>query len=247
MEILFEKSSTLQKIIEAIKDLCKETTINVSEDNGFTIQAMDSSHISLVSLKLKKTLKQLSCERDASIALNLENLAKVLRACDSDLPLQMTLKPSAVKLNIKSFSEERGINFDISLMDIEMECLHIPDTEYPIRIRMPVSDLTRLCRDVRDFGEVITISVKDDSVDFTVEGDLTSGFISIKPSKTTTIIFGMNLEQSFTLRFLAAFTKASPISEMVELQLGENAPLKVTYQIFEEDKLEFYLAPRLAE
>lgn len=44
--------SLLKKILEAIKDLVNEATWECS-DAGVSLQAMDSSHVSLVSLLLR--------------------------------------------------------------------------------------------------------------------------------------------------------------------------------------------------
>jgi proliferating cell nuclear antigen len=48
-EVKFKEAATLKKIIESIKDLVKNVNIDVS-NSGISMQAMDSSHVALVSL-----------------------------------------------------------------------------------------------------------------------------------------------------------------------------------------------------
>jgi len=43
----------LKKIVEAIKDLVKNVNIDANS-SGLSMQAMDSSHVALVSLQLKE-------------------------------------------------------------------------------------------------------------------------------------------------------------------------------------------------
>lgn len=50
-EAKLAEASILKKIIEAIKDLVTDVNIDVSPQ-GLSIQAMDSSHVALVSLNI---------------------------------------------------------------------------------------------------------------------------------------------------------------------------------------------------
>jgi len=245
MDITLQKSTTFKKVIEAIKELCKETNIEFTEEGGMQIQAMDSSHVSLVSLTMKQTFDTLKCEKATNIALNLENLAKILRVCDADSALNLKLVDKESKLRLHSSSDQKITKFDLNLMDIEMDRVDIPDMNYPVKIGMHCSEFTRICRDMKEFGDELTIGVNDDSVDFTVRGDFATGGINLKPSSSVTIDFGCNLEQSYTLRYLLAFTKAAPLADNVVLELGEEAPLKVSFAFSESDNLAFYLAPKI--
>ena len=50
-EATLEKGILLKKLIDAIKDLVADGNIEVTE-TGIALQAMDSSHVSLVSLQM---------------------------------------------------------------------------------------------------------------------------------------------------------------------------------------------------
>lgn len=47
-----QDGTVLKKVVDAIKDLVTDVNLEVS-DSGISLQAMDSSHVALVSLKLK--------------------------------------------------------------------------------------------------------------------------------------------------------------------------------------------------
>lgn len=65
------QSSVLKKVLEAIKELLNEATFDCTE-NGMQLQAMDNSHVSLVSLNLRNDgFDKYRCDRNLSMGINL--------------------------------------------------------------------------------------------------------------------------------------------------------------------------------
>lgn len=65
------QSSILKKVLEAIKELLNEATFDCS-DSGIQLQAMDNSHVSLVSLNLRSDgFDKYRCDRNLSMGINL--------------------------------------------------------------------------------------------------------------------------------------------------------------------------------
>ena len=242
MKSVFDKASTFKKIIDSIKDVTKETNINICEETGWTIQAMDSSHVSLVQLSIKDSLSEFNCVRAEVIALNMETLSKMLRLCDNDAALELSTKDN--KLNITSCRDARKIDFQQNLMDIEMENFDLPEMEYPISIKMPTAEFTRLVRDMKEFGDNLVVRVTKENVKFIVEGDAGSGCVTVEPSATVKLEVEECLEVTLGLKFLALFSKASPLCDEMVWQFGEGMPSCTTFQIGSVDKLAFYLAPK---
>ena len=69
----------LKKIIDSIKDLVTDANFDCSA-TGFGLQAMDSSHVSLVALLLRADgFEHYRCDRGLSMGMNLANFAKMLK------------------------------------------------------------------------------------------------------------------------------------------------------------------------
>ena len=65
------QGSLWKKIIDAIKDLLNEAKWEVN-GTGITLQAMDSSHVSLVSLNMKGDgFDDYRCDRNLQLGINL--------------------------------------------------------------------------------------------------------------------------------------------------------------------------------
>jgi len=69
------QGSLFKKVLEAIKDLLNEATWDCNS-TGMSLQAMDSSHVSLVSLSLRSDgFDTYRCDRNISMGINLARSA----------------------------------------------------------------------------------------------------------------------------------------------------------------------------
>ena len=72
------------QVLEAIKELIQEANFEVST-SGLSMQAMDSSHVSLVALTLRSDgFEHYRCDRSFSMGMNLNNMAKMLKCAGND-------------------------------------------------------------------------------------------------------------------------------------------------------------------
>ncbi|RWS03981.1 proliferating cell nuclear antigen-like protein, partial [Leptotrombidium deliense] len=60
LEAIIEKAFLLKKILDAIKDIVNEASWDCS-NTGISVQAMDSSHVSLIQVKLSAVGFQKYC------------------------------------------------------------------------------------------------------------------------------------------------------------------------------------------
>ncbi|CAF0717491.1 unnamed protein product [Brachionus calyciflorus] len=264
MNALIKQAGLLKKIIDAIKDLIDEATLDCDND-GIYLQAMDSSHVSLVTFYLKKNLfEKYSCNRNLSLGINMTSIAKILKCGMSDDTLLLETNNPIDILSFK-FESRRGhklSQFQLRLMNLEMERLSIPDTEYSCIIEMMCSEFSKVCHDLATIGDSMTITCTKKNVTFDTTGDLGTGIVSLKQgvvgSENDENVYAASIKivkpvsLSFSLRYLIYFTKASSLSNKVILHMGEEVPLMVEYKIFntyeeEAGYLRYFLAPKVNE
>ena len=74
----------LKKVLEAIKDLVTDANFDCSP-TGFSLQAMDSSHVSLVAMQLRSDgFEHYRCDRNLNMGMNLTSMAKMLKCANND-------------------------------------------------------------------------------------------------------------------------------------------------------------------
>lgn len=84
LELRLVQGSLLKKVLEAVKELVTDANFDCSA-TGFSLQAMDSSHVALVALLLRSEgFEHYRCDRNLSMGMNLGNVSKMLRCAGSD-------------------------------------------------------------------------------------------------------------------------------------------------------------------
>ena len=142
-------------MVDAIKDLVQDCNFDCN-DSGIALQAMDNSHVALVSMMLKAdAFSPYRCDRNVAIGMNLTSLTKILRAAQNEdiLTLKAEDSPDSLNLCFESSESDRISEYDLKLMDIDQEHMGIPDTEYAATISMPSTEFQRICRELANISE----------------------------------------------------------------------------------------------
>ncbi|KAI9741111.1 MAG: proliferating cell nuclear antigen [Cirrosporium novae-zelandiae] len=256
LEARLEQANLLKKVVDAIKDLVQDCNFDCN-DSGIALQAMDNSHVALVSMMLQaEGFSPFRCDRNIALGINLTSLTKVLRAAQSDdiLTLKADDSPDVVNLVFESSESDRLSEYDIKLMDIDQEHLGIPETDYSAVITMPSAEFQRVCRDLNQLSESVSIEATKDGVKFAASGDIGNGAVTIrqhsnvdKPENDVSIALSEPVALTFSLKYLVNFCKASGLSSSVKLCLSSEVPLLVEYGLAGNSYLRFYLAPKIGD
>ncbi|KAL0703527.1 hypothetical protein Bca4012_069952 [Brassica carinata] len=145
-------------------------------------------------------------------------------------------------------AQDKIVDFEMKLMDIDSEHLGIPDAEYHSIVRIPSSEFSRICKDLSTIGDTVVISVTKEGVKFSTAGDIGTANIVLRQNTTPedAIVIEMNepVSLSFALRYMNSFTKATPLSDTVTISLSSELPVVVEYKVAE---MGYYLAPKIEE
>lgn len=255
-EATLQQGNLLKKILEAIKDLVNEANLECSP-SAVQLQAMDSSHVSLVTLLLKGSgFEQYRCDRSLTLGINMTSMSKILKCAGNDDSITLRCQDEAdtVTFVFESKEKDKVSDFQLKLMQIDAESLGIPDQEYKAVVSMPSSEFQRICRDLSVLGDTVNISVTKEGVRFAASGDIGAGNILLKQQKSAdkesenvTVDLQEPISLNFALRYLATFSKATALSDRVKLSLSTDVPLVVEYGIGEMGYIRYYLAPKIEE
>ncbi|CAH1401584.1 unnamed protein product [Nezara viridula] len=250
------QSSILKKILEAIKELLNEATFDCS-DSGIQLQAMDNSHVSLVSLNLRSDgFDKYRCDRNLSMGINLTSMLKIMKCAGNDDVLTIKAQDNAdtVMFMFESQNQERVSDYEMKLMNLDQEHLGIPEKDYSCIIKMPAGELARICKDLGQFGESVVIACSKEGVKFSAVGDVGSANIKLaqtsnvdKEEEAVTIEMQEPVTLTFACKYLISFTKATPLASQVQLSMSADVPLVVEYKIGEIGQIRYYLAPKIDE
>lgn len=256
LEARLDQAGILKKVVDAIKDLVQDCNFDCN-DTGIALQAMDNSHVALVSMMLKAdAFAPYRCDRNISLGVNLTSLTKVLRAAQGNdiLTLKAEDGPDVLNLVFESRDDDRLSEYDLKLMDIDQEHLGIPDTEYASTITMPAAEFRRICTDLNAMSESVSIEASKDGVKFSCNGDIGNGSVTLrshtdvdKPDLNVDIELSEPVSLTFSLKYLVNFCKAAALATQVKICLSNEVPLLVEYDVVSGSYLRFYLAPKIGE
>jgi len=250
------QGNLLKKVLESLKDLLNEATWDCA-DTGIQLQAMDNSHVSLVSVLLRADgFDKFRCDRQLSMGMNLTSMSKILRCAANDDIITIKAQDQADTVNFmfESPNQEKVSDYEMKLMNLDQEHLGIPETDYAAVIKMPAAEFQRVIKDLSQFGESVVISCTKEGVKFSAAGDIGVGNIKLaqtanvdKEEEAVTIDMQEPVTLTFACRYLNMFTKASVLAPQVTLSMSPEVPLVVEYKIGDIGHIRYYLAPKIED
>lgn len=255
-EAKFPQAALLKKVLDALTGLIDDATFDCN-DEGLGLQAMDSSHVSLVAVKIpSETFEDFRCDRNLSLGLNLGNVTKIVKTANNEdvLTVKAGSSTDAVCFLIESRNGNKVSEYNIRQLDLDAEHLDIPQTDYDCVVRLPAVEFQRICRDLSQVGESVVIDCDKEGVSFAASGDLGTGTVKLaqtaavdRREEAVDIELREKTTLTFALRYLNLFTKATPLSAQVKLSMSEDVPLVVEYSIGESGHIRYYLAPKIED
>jgi proliferating cell nuclear antigen len=251
MEAELSSPVLFRKLLDALHELVDEANIDCNQ-SGLSMQAMDASHVALVSMHLNaKGFDSFKCNQNVTLGVNLGSIQKILKCADANDILRLASNEETSELKFQLENPGRLFEFSMALMDIDSEHLAIPEAEPDTTITLASSEFQRICKDLTQFGDTVKIAVTPKQVTFSVSGSTGQGsitlasFDSVKGDKQIEITASAKVELNFALRYLNFFTKAAPLSDKVRLELSLDRPLMALFELQDDTGyIRYYLAPK---
>ncbi|KWU42207.1 proliferating cell nuclear antigen, partial [Rhodotorula sp. JG-1b] len=245
----------------AVKELVTDANFDCS-DEGIKLQAMDNSHVALVSLNLAKSgFTEYRCDRDLSLGMSLASLQKIVKCAGNNDMVTLRADDSldVLALLFEAKRADRVGEYEMKLMDIDADHLGIPDTVYDAEISLSSAEFARIIRDLKELGESVKIEVSKEGVRFSADGDIGSASKTAagsgkkggkkadgeKEDEGVKINLQQAVALTFSIKYLSNFAKSTPLAERVRLHMSNEVPLLVEYA-FDQGHIRYYLAPKIA-
>ncbi|KAG1449557.1 hypothetical protein G6F56_008608 [Rhizopus delemar] len=256
LEARLQQAKLLKSILEAVRELVTDCNLDCN-DSGIALQAMDNSHVALVALMLRSDgFDPYRCDRNLPLGINLTNLSKILKCARNDdiLTLKADDGGDVVNFVFESKDSDKVSSYDLKLLDIDSEHLGIPDTTYDANIQMPSVKFQEIVRDLSTLSDSITIECTKEGIKFSADGEIARGSVTVKASssvddedESTTIELQQSVAMSFAVKYLVNFTKATPLSSRVSLNMSADVPLLIDYKLDNIGYVRYYLAPKIED
>jgi len=256
-EAKLERASLFKRVIEAVRELQKEVNFECNE-KGIHLRMMDSSHVSLVDLCiLESAFVSYRADRPKVLGVSLADLQRIFKLCGNDdsMTLRCDDDADSVQFLFENQAGDQTCTYDLKLLDIEVEQLGVPDGSCKCSVTMPSATFAKIARDFKEFGDSIKVSSSKEGLEFAQTGDIGTGKINIKPRDAEKEDDRVEIKcveptaADYSIRYLNFFTKATPLCARVKLQISDDAPIQLIYDLESSScgYISYYLAPKIEQ
>lgn len=248
------QASAFRTLVEALKENLTEVNIEIDQ-TGMKIMAMDSARVALIHMKLlAKNFETFYCPKPVVCGVSMVCLFKLLKTMSPDDSLSFYIEKdeeSVLKILVETTSKNLKHTFQLKLMDVDVEKLEVPATEFESVIRFPSIDFQKLIRDMKQVDDEIEIKSTGNQLIFSVKADWVrqETVISEVPNGNG-LSFIQNLapeeviEGVFSLDYLFGFAKCTNLCPNIEIYLKNDYPIIIKYSVANLGEVKFCLAPK---
>jgi len=237
-------ADTLRETLDSVSVLVDECKIHLDED-GLSIRAVDPANVGMVDLDLGAAAFE-SYEADGGIiGVNLSRLEDIAGMADADQLVQLELDEETRKLHIQI----DGLEYTLALIDpdsIRQEP-DIPDLDLSANVVIEGRDIDRAVTAADMVSDHIALGVDaaDELFYVDAEGDTDDVHLELTRDQLIDLEAG-DAHSLFSLDYLKDMNKAIPKDAEVELELGDEYPVKIHFDIAEaQGHVTYMLAPRI--
>ncbi|VDO81208.1 unnamed protein product [Heligmosomoides polygyrus] len=234
---MFEAKLAIRLIEPDNYDLVTDAPFDCSE-SAMCLQAMDSSHVALVSLKMEVGLfDTYRCDRTINLGMSLANMSKALKCANNDDTCMIKYEEGdsdSITFTFADTKRDKTQDVTVKMMDIDSEHLGIPEQDYAVVCEMPSSEFQKTCKDLTMFTDTLNVTATKAGIVFSGKGDNGQSVITYSPNSsadnedeaiTLEVVDPVNV--NFSIKYMNQFTKASSLSSRVRISLSNDVPIVI--------------------
>jgi len=238
-------------IFNYLKNFTDKLCLNLSEDKLY-IQGMDNSHVCIYELFLVNTWFDIwDVQESKTYGVSLPIFNKILHICSEKQKIIITSETND-KLDIEFISDEKGeFNkyFAMSLFDIDIEMMSIPDQEYDVDMEMESKKFKSLIDELTNFNDTLSLVCSEEEV--LLESESEEGkmkvVINIDDIDLLAVVEDKTIEVSFGIKYISQMCQFYKLATNCAIHISEGIPLLFKYDLGDDCLMRFYLAPKIAD
>ncbi len=236
-----------RNLLGAISSLIEEADFNATPD-GIKLRSMDPSHIAMVDFEWPKAaFDSYECSGNTKLRLSVSNLLKLLKRTRSDESIEVVYDDANKKLNI-TLKGKIVRKFITPTLEPSTEEVPTPKVPFNARVKITAASLRDIIDDAQAISDNVKLEVTPEKFVVRATGELSSALIEM--DKGSDAILDIDVKErataTYNLNYLGEIIRAgSGASEVTSLEFSTNMPIKVEFEMPQQGRLLYYLAPRI--
>jgi proliferating cell nuclear antigen PCNA len=232
--------------------------VNISfTDEKMDIQCIDSGQVAIIEVHIGKDWfdhYELSSDGTSVIGANTNIIAKIMGTRDKSQNISLACDDEPDRLTMRFTSEDKNIydkTFEMPLIDLDMEIMEIPETEYQAEFSLPSNIYATLMSQLKLFGDTMDIECSEDNIILhsnSIDNGKMSTEISIDDLNEFAIDEDEKLKISYSLTYMHNVSQFHKLSKDIELKFKQDYPAQLKYNLGTDDaNVLFYIAPKITD
>jgi len=236
-----------KNLLAAISTLIEEADFNATPD-GIKLRSMDPSHVAMVDFEWQKTaFEEYTCQEPTKIRVNIASMLKLLKRVGSDEILEMLYDEKTRKLNL-TLKGKMMRKFTIPTLDPAQEEVPTPKITFNSKVKLTTSTFRDIIDDVQAVSDNVRLETTPEKLTAAATTELSSAVIELE--KASEMLIELDVKEpskaTFNLNYLSEITKAgASAAEIVTVEFSSNMPIRLEFDIPQQGRLSYYLAPRI--
>lgn len=242
--------NVFNKIVKSLKNFSEHLHTYVKAD-GWNIQGMDSSHVTLFHMVLSNTWfdEYIIEEGDKELVnINLKMMEKVLSSFDMNDGDEFIMEYTDDVLLITHKTPKKKSTFSIPFINVDQDWLEVPESaEWEVEMRFKSVELASILKKMAMFSDDVEIKCSDDKIKFNASGEEGTADIELTLDNVEgySIVEGEVISTKYSLKFLTKCAELSSVYETVSVEMSRELPLKFHWDLQSNSHLRFYIASKI--
>jgi proliferating cell nuclear antigen len=236
-----------KNLLTAISTLIEEADFNTSED-GLKLRSMDPSHVAMVDFEWsKEAFEEYICDKPTNIRVNITTMLKLLRRSKSEESLEISYDEESKKVDL-TLRGKILKKFTMPTLESVEEEVPTPKLSFNARVKLMSETLKEIVEDSETVSDNISFKAKEDKLLVKASSELSN--VGMELSKTDGALLELDIKEdsdaTFNLNYFGEMVKAgSATSEVATIEFSTNMPIRLEFEMSQQGKLMYYLAPRI--
>jgi proliferating cell nuclear antigen PCNA len=259
--IIIEKSKKDRfiSIFQLLKN-CSSMIRIIFNDNDMYIQGMDKSHICLFDINIMSSWFDTYTKDPndiSTISIDTHILHNVLSMTQEQhsLTLHYEGDPDTISIDLINTSivpnTKNDFNkyFKLPLSDLDSDILDVPDVDYEAEFSINAKKINEIMGQLLQFGDTMNITCSEEKISLMATGECGEMLVNIPVDDLSeyAISEGEIIELSYSLTYVQKMCITHKLSNEIEFAVSANYPMKIKYDLGENSRVIFYIAPKIKE
>ncbi|MBS7649963.1 MAG: proliferating cell nuclear antigen (pcna) [Candidatus Bathyarchaeia archaeon] len=244
---VFQDAKTWRNLMTAISTLIEEADFNATGE-GLKLRSMDPSHVAMVDFYWpREAFEEYVCDKPTVMRVSLTSMLKLLRRSKSEESLVISYDEESRKINL-NLKGKISKNFIMPTLEPTEEEVPTPKISFNAKIRLMSETLKEIVEDSGAVSDNIRLEATQDRLLVKASSELSS--LNMELTKDDGALIEIDVKENstatFNLNYLGEMVKAgSATSEVASLEFSTNMPIRLEFEMPQQGRLTYYLAPRI--